>query len=74
MKNENLKISEIEENKGKTSKIEIKSSTLSNDNVKLFKKENNENFSEVTKKEEEQNLFNKSNGCSYRVHHCDTIS
>ena len=61
MKNESLKISEIEENKGKTSKIEIKSSTLSNDNVKLFKKENNENFSEVTKKEEEQNLFNTTN-------------
>ena len=61
MNNNNLQISEIEESQGKTSKIEIKSSALSNENIKLYQKENDNEFLEVTEKEEEQNLFNKSN-------------
>ena len=51
MNNNDLQISEIEESQGKTSKIEIKTSALSNENIKLYQKENNNEFLEVTEKE-----------------------
>lgn len=52
-----LKISELEESKGKTSKIEIVSSPLSNKDIKIYKRMDNEEFTEAKDKENKNGLL-----------------